>query len=95
MDTAQSGWYSSPAASAADGQIQVLSVVKSGAAASSYLNGASQGTNTVPEAMLTPMAALAVAIAPAAITGITVRLRRCSSTIVRSLMSSVSNWKPR
>jgi hypothetical protein len=59
-DAAQSGWYSGPAVGALAGQTQVISVVKSGATASGYLNGTSQGTTTVPAAMLTPVAALAV-----------------------------------
>jgi hypothetical protein len=60
MDAAQSGWYSSPAASATAGAIQVLSVVKNGATALSYLNGTTQGTATVPSTLLAPVAALAV-----------------------------------
>ena len=39
MNTADSGWYSSPAAGTSAGQVQVLSVVKNGANASAYLNG--------------------------------------------------------
>jgi hypothetical protein len=60
MDAAQSGWYSSPAATANAGQSEVISVVKNGATAASFLNGVAQGTSTVPASMLDPVAALAV-----------------------------------
>ena len=60
MDGAQTGWYSSPPAGASASLMQVISVVKSGAAASSYLNGVSQGTGSVPATMLAPTAALAI-----------------------------------
>jgi len=60
MDAAQSGWYPSPAAGTVAGQVNVLSVVKNGTSAASYLNGLSQGASTVPAAMLTPTTALAV-----------------------------------
>ena len=59
-DTAQSGWYSSPAIGAVSGATQVLSVIKSGANATGYRNGVSQGTGSVPAGMLSPVAALAL-----------------------------------
>ncbi len=60
MDSAQGGWNSSPAATATAGAVQVLSVVKNGTNATSYLNGATQGTSSVPATMFDPVAALAV-----------------------------------
>ena len=60
MDAAQTGWYSSPAAPATAGAPQVISVVKNGTGASSFVNGAAVGTSNVPSAMLNPVAPLAI-----------------------------------
>lgn len=60
MDAGQSGWNSSPAATETAGQGQILSVIKSGTSALTFLNGAAQGTNTVPQTMFDPVAILSV-----------------------------------
>ncbi len=60
MDSAQSGWYSGPAAGVLAGQVQVITVVKNGTSGASYVNGVSQGTDSVSATFLNPVAALAV-----------------------------------
>jgi hypothetical protein len=51
------GWKSSAGATAASGAgVQILSIVKNGTTASDYLNGAVQGTASVPANIQTPIA---------------------------------------
>jgi len=61
MGNPPAGWKSSPGAPAASGVgVQVLSLVKNGTGATDYVNGVSQGTDSVPGSVQTPVAPLAV-----------------------------------
>lgn len=72
--TQSSGWQSTPAASAGGGGLRVLSVVKNGTAATSYVNGSLQGSATVSQSLYAPAAPLALGNRASALYGFTGQL---------------------